>query len=48
MKTIVEPDGSVYLLVTRVLDDAQHLNRPCVRTGHSRRRTEIDEILQVW
>lgn len=39
MKTIAEPDGNVYLLVTTILDDAQYSNCPYGRTGHSRRRT---------
>lgn len=30
--TITEPDGNVYLLVTKILDDAQYLNGPYVRT----------------
>jgi hypothetical protein len=30
--TITEPDGNVYLLVTKILDDTQYLNGPYVRT----------------
>jgi hypothetical protein len=30
--TISEPDGNTYLLVTKILEDAQYLNAPYVRT----------------
>lgn len=30
--TITEPDGNTYLLVTKILEDAQYLNGPYVRT----------------
>ena len=30
--TITEPDGNTYLLVTKILEDAQYLNAPYVRT----------------
>jgi hypothetical protein len=30
--TLTEPDGNTYLLVTKVLEDAQYLNGPYVRT----------------
>ncbi len=30
--TITEPDGNTYLLVTKILEDAQYMNAPYVRT----------------
>jgi hypothetical protein len=30
--TITEPDGNAYLVVTKILEDAQYLNAPYVRT----------------
>ena len=30
--TIAEPDGNTYMLVTKILEDAQYLNAPYVRT----------------
>jgi hypothetical protein len=38
--TITEPDGNTYLLVTNILEDAQYLNAPYVRTVQFKKQTD--------
>jgi hypothetical protein len=40
LTTITEPDGNTYLLVTNILEDAQYLNAPYVRTVQFRKQTD--------
>jgi len=40
--TITEPDGKTYLLVTNILEDAQYLNAPYVRTVQFRKQTDTN------
>jgi hypothetical protein len=40
--TITEPDGNTYLLVTNILEDAQYLNAPYVRTVQFRKQTDTN------
>jgi len=38
--TIAEPDGNTYLLVTNILEDAQYMNGPYVRTVQFKKQTD--------
>jgi hypothetical protein len=38
--TITEPDGNTYLLVTNILEDAQYMNGPYVRTVQFKKQTD--------
>ena len=38
--TITEPDGNMYLLVTNILEDAQYMNGPYVRTVQFKKQTD--------
>ena len=38
--TITEPDGNTYLLVTNILEDAQYLSAPYVRTVQFKKQTD--------
>ena len=38
--TYTEPDGNTYLLVTNILEDAQYLNAPYVRTVQFKKQTD--------
>jgi len=38
--TITEPDGSTYLVVTNILEDAQYLNAPYVRTVQFKKQAD--------
>ena len=40
--TFTEPDGKTYLLVTNILEDAQYLNAPYVRTVQFRKQTDTN------
>ena len=40
--TVTEPDGNAYLLVTNILEDAQYLNGPYVRTVQFRKQTDTN------
>jgi hypothetical protein len=40
--TVTEPDGNTYLLVTNILEDAQYLNGPYVRTVQFRKQTDTN------
>ena len=40
--TITEPDGNTYLLVTNMLEDAQYLNGPYVRTVQFKKETDTN------
>ena len=38
--TITEPDGNTYLVVTNILEDAQYMNAPYVRTVQFKKQTD--------
>jgi hypothetical protein len=40
--TVTEPDGNAYLLVTNILEDAQYLNGPYVRTVQFKKQTDTN------
>ena len=42
LTTITEPDGNTYLLVTNMLEDAQYLNGPYVRTVQFKKETDTN------